>query len=72
MSSPNSAYSILMASILASGVADVDCRLRQLLDDDIEKIVELVVRFLSQPGSPSTFLHFERRLQENRHGLFLQ
>ena len=69
MSSPKSAYSILMASVLASGVASVDRRLAQLLREGIEEIVELVVCFLSQPVSPATFLHFERRLQEILRGL---
>jgi hypothetical protein len=69
MSSSKSAYSILVASVLASSVAEVDRGLRQLLDDDIEKITELVVSFLSQPVSPATFLQFERRLQEIVGGL---
>jgi hypothetical protein len=69
MASPRSAYSILMAHVLASGLAAVDRRLGELLSEDMERIGELVFWFLSQPISPATFLQFEKRLQEIVRGL---
>jgi len=64
MSLANSTYSILIANVLASGLADVDRRLSEILHAEIEKINELVLWFLSQPISPVTFSQFEERLQE--------
>jgi len=64
MSSPNSAYSILLASILASDLETLEYQLAVLIHEDIARVDELVFRFLSQPISPAAFLHFERELQE--------
>jgi len=64
MSSPNSAYSILLGSILASDLETLERQLAVLLHEDIARVDELVFRFLSQPISPAAFLHFEKELQE--------
>lgn len=64
MSSLNSPYSILLATVLANDLTLLDGRLAELLREDIERISQLMFSFLSQPISLSTFLRFEQRLQE--------
>jgi len=64
MSAPNSAYSILLLSILASDLQAVQEELAQVLAEDISKIDELVCTFLVQPISPETLLQLETQLGE--------
>ena len=64
MSAPNSAYSILLLSILASDFQAVQEELADVLADDIAKIDELVCGFLVQPISPETLLQLETQVGE--------
>lgn len=64
MSASNSAYSTLIRTFLASTVGEIDGRLREIMEKEMEAIVELVVVFFANPVSPMTFLEFEVRLLE--------
>ena len=63
MSGPNSPYSILLLSILASDLQAVQGELADVLADDIATIDEVVCEFLVQPISPETLLRLETRLR---------
>jgi hypothetical protein len=63
MPSTNSAYSILLASLLASSVSQIDRRLGELCREQSKEIQQLAIEFLSGPISPAAFLQFERSLQ---------
>ena len=52
MSVQQSAYSTLLATLVASTITDLDRRLRNIADEDVEAIVEHVIRFLRDPVSP--------------------
>jgi hypothetical protein len=62
MSTPKSAYSILLLSILARDLQAVQQELADVLADDIAKIDELVCAFLAQPISPDGLLRLETEL----------
>lgn len=64
MSNQHSAYSTLLAAFLASSIEDTKQRVREVVDEDSDAIVELVVMFLANPISPIAFLEFEVRLLE--------
>jgi len=64
MSAPNSIYSIVLASILASDVEAVEHKLAELLGQDIARLHELVCGFLIHPISPESFLQFETQSSE--------
>jgi hypothetical protein len=64
MLASNSAYSILLASILASDLEGVQQKLCDLVGEDIAKLNELVCGFLIQPISPESFLQFETQSRE--------
>ena len=62
MLAPDSAYSILLLSILASDLQAAQQELAQVLAGDIEKVDELVCAFLAQPISPDGLLRLEAEL----------
>lgn len=55
---------MLLASILARTVSEIDCGWVELCHDDLRKIRSLVLGFLTEPISPAAFLKFERSLQK--------
>lgn len=59
-----SPYSTLINCVFATAVADVDRRVNEILCGKMTEIIELVVHFLSQPITPTTFFEFEERLRE--------
>ena len=64
MSSANSPYSILLASVLADHLVLLDGRLGELVREEIDEVSQLVISFLSQPISPATCFQFATRLQQ--------
>jgi hypothetical protein len=64
MSSPNSAYSILLATNLATDLALLDRRLGEVIGEDLKELSQLVFSFLIQPISPATCFQFKPRCQE--------
>jgi len=56
-------YSIVIANVLASGVNAIDAGLDDILQDEMQEIKNLVLRFVSQPLSPAACMEFEQALQ---------
>ena len=64
MSSSNSPYSILLASVLANELALLDGRVAELIRGDVKEVSQLAFSFLSQSISPGTSYRLEKRLQK--------